>query len=96
MMDTKVLSSKDTDFCFVSLEDKTFVSIMENEVKQHDGHYYLPLPLRHSDVQFPNNKIQANQRAEWLKSKTTTKRKKVERLHQICKQLIEQWLCSKS
>ena len=53
----------------ISQEDIKFVKLMEQESRFINGHYVLPLPFRKSEVHFKNNKIQALQRAEWLKKK---------------------------
>ena len=52
-----------------SLEEKQFLSMMEDECMMVDGHYVLPLPFRNTDVKMPNNKYQAVQRSVQLKSK---------------------------
>ena len=53
----------------MSIEDKRFLKLMDEEVKFFDGHYELPLPLKNPDVNVPNNRIQAVKRARGLKSK---------------------------
>lgn len=50
----------------MSVEDKQFMEIMENSAELKDGHYYLKLPFRNSDVRLPNNKQIAQQRAQCL------------------------------
>ena len=59
----------------VSQEDLRFLKLMEDDVKVIDGHYQLPLPLRDKTFNFPNNKSQAHQRAEWLKRKLQTNKR---------------------
>ena len=43
------------DFEKMSIEDKQFNKLMEEEVKFSDGHYKLPLSLKNPDVNVPNN-----------------------------------------
>ena len=52
-----------------SLEDKRFLKLMQDEGVLKDGHYELPLPFRKKDINLPNNRCQAVQRAEWLKKR---------------------------
>ena len=52
-----------------SKEDEIFLDKMKNEVKYIDGHYELPLPFRNPNVAFPNNRVQAERRANWIKKK---------------------------
>ena len=52
-----------------SREDEIFLDKMINEVKCIDGHYELPLPFRNHNVAFPNNRVQAERRANWIKKK---------------------------
>ena len=52
-----------------SQEDRKFLTMVERETKVVDGHYQVPLPLRHSDIIMPNNKEQAIKRANWQKKK---------------------------
>lgn len=61
------------DFEKMSIEDKQFIKLMEEEVKFSDGHYKLPLPLKNPDV--PNS--QACQKYQTQASKV---RKDVNRL----------------
>ena len=50
-------------------EDEIFLDKMINEVKYIDGHYELTLPFRNHSVAFPNNRVQAERRANWIKKK---------------------------
>jgi hypothetical protein len=45
----------------MSQEDKHFLALMEAESKFFDGHYQLPLPIQHENVQMPNNRNTAAQ-----------------------------------
>ena len=42
---------------------------MINGVKYIDGHYELPLPFWNHNVAFPNNHVQAERHANWIKKK---------------------------
>lgn len=53
----------------MSVEDKRFMSIMENSKEIRNGHYYLPLPFKENDITMPNNYQQAHQRVMSLKRK---------------------------
>lgn len=48
-------SSKPGDLERMSIDDKQFLELMDNEVKFIDRHYELPLPMKNPDVQVPNN-----------------------------------------
>ena len=50
----------------LSLEDKTFMKIMEESVVHIDGHYH---PFRDKSTKLPNNKMQAHVFAACLKKK---------------------------
>ena len=52
-----------------SQEDKEFLITVENGIRLTSGHYEIPLPFRHSDVNLPNNREQAVKRALWQKKK---------------------------
>ena len=48
--------------CEMSVEDRRFMEIMNRECAQEGKHYNLPLPLRHQDQDFPNNRKMAELR----------------------------------
>ena len=50
----------------LSVEDKQFMEIMSSSATLTNGHYYLKLPFRDSNVVMPNNKQVAQQRAQQL------------------------------
>ena len=52
----------------LSLEDKRFLKIADEEHKLVNGHYQLPLPFK-DDQDLPNNRNQAVSRAMWQKKK---------------------------
>ena len=52
-----------------SQEDRKFLNMVENRVRQVNGHYEIPLPFRQQDVNMPNNKEQAIKRANWQRKK---------------------------
>ena len=53
----------------ISFEDKKFLEIMDKEIKQMDGHYQVPLPLRNANVAFPNNRHYAMTRLRQLEKR---------------------------
>ena len=53
----------------LSVEDKQFMEIMSSSATLTNGHYYLKLPFRDSNVVMPNNKQVAQQRAQHLLKK---------------------------
>jgi hypothetical protein len=50
-----------------SQEDKSFLKKVKQGIKKVDGHYEIPLPFREDDVVMPDNRTQAEQRANWIK-----------------------------
>ena len=48
-----------------SQEDKIFMRKVNDSLQTVKGHFQIGLPLRESDVNLPNNKVQAQQ---WLRS----------------------------
>ena len=53
----------------MSQEDLKFIHILDNGTGLIDGHYEIPLPLRHDNVRFPNNRLQAEKRFTYLQRK---------------------------
>ena len=54
----------------LSVEDRKFMDILGTGIhKRSDGHYEMPLPLRHEDVGLPNNRSQALRRLSLLKAR---------------------------
>ena len=59
-----------TDDQGLSRDDLKFMNIVEDSVTQcEDGHYQVPLPLRNPRPFMPENRVQAERRAFWLKRK---------------------------
>lgn len=57
-----------------SVEDNMFMQKVEKSIKlDEDGHYCISLPLRNSEVCFPNNSEQCLQRLNSLKGKLLKK-----------------------
>ena len=52
-----------------SQEDKRFLTKVANGIGLTSGHYEIPLPFRHSEVNLPNNRQQAVKRALWQRKK---------------------------
>ena len=40
----------------ISMDDKKFIKIMDENVKLIDGHYQLPFPFKDQNLHIPNNK----------------------------------------
>ena len=53
----------------LSVEDETFLTIMENGIVKNGQHYQLPLPFRNKEVRLPYNKSQATSRLKPIKRK---------------------------
>ncbi|XP_057302738.1 uncharacterized protein LOC130636904 [Hydractinia symbiolongicarpus] len=53
----------------LSLQDRKFLKLMDENVKLVDGHYQLPLPFNDPMCVFPTNKSEAIKRANSLKRK---------------------------
>ena len=51
----------------VSYDDQIFLRLMDQETVQVDNHYEVPLPLKSTDVTFPNNKSAAMKMLHSLK-----------------------------
>ena len=56
-------SSKFKEFSF---NDARFTELMDQEVKQIDGHYQLPLPLNNPKLELPNNWVMVKRRINQL------------------------------
>ena len=53
-----------------SVEDRRFMSILENNIKQRsDGHYEMPLPLKSDSVTLPYNRTLAEKRWNQLRAR---------------------------
>jgi hypothetical protein len=52
-----------------SFEDRRFLSTVQENITTVDGHYQIPLPLKHENIDLPNNRQQAVSRANWQKRK---------------------------
>ena len=52
-----------------SQEDAKFMEIVKSGISFVNGHFMIPLPLRHPQVSFPNNRMVALRRALYQKSK---------------------------
>ena len=57
------------DECSYSQEDKRFMTVIEEGIQHHNGHYVIPLPFRKSQLTTPNNRDQALKRARWQRKK---------------------------
>ena len=53
----------------MSMEDKKFMSIVDNTMRLEKGHYIMDLPFKDSDVHFPDNISVARKRLNGLKQR---------------------------
>ena len=53
----------------MSQEELRFLRELERTVVSRDGHYEMALPLKDREAPVPNNKLQVEERAYWLKRK---------------------------
>ena len=73
----------------ISSNDMKFIKLMNQEVKQVDGHYQLPLPLKDPNIKLPNNRKQAERRLESIKWRF--KRKRWRRVQHIANEFWSRW-----
>ena len=64
--DSLFLKSKDDEKLGLSIEDRDFLKIMDQEMTEENGHWVAPLPFKLHRQKLPNNKIQALNRAKNL------------------------------
>ena len=65
---TDVIDSINSDKVPLSQEQARFMQLVANSVRlRPDQHYEIALPLRYQDISLPNNKVQVEQRADYLK-----------------------------
>ena len=61
-------AEKDSERKSLSKEDEMFLNVMKNNIRlDDDGHYILPLPFRETNLNLPNNKLQALKRYSQVK-----------------------------
>ena len=53
----------------LSQDECPFMACVEESTLLKDGHYEIPLPFKDRQYTIPNNRIQAEQRASWLKKR---------------------------
>ena len=58
-----------------SLEDRKFMALVSDGMHYAEGHYEIPLPFCHQNVNLPNNREQAFQRLLWQKKQMTQNEK---------------------
>ena len=56
----------------MSQNDIRFMKMMKRGITKEDGHYVLPLPLKHLEISFPNNRVQAERRCQSVKRKMSS------------------------
>ena len=79
------LSSTDVGF---SVEDRAWTKIVEGGIRHLDGRYQIPLPLK-SEIILPDNRLQAEKRAEQLKRKMLKSQKYLQDYKTFVNELIE-------
>ena len=52
-----------------SQEDRKFMALVSDGICYTEGHYEIPLPFRHQNVNLPNNREQAFKRLLWQRKK---------------------------
>ena len=52
-----------------SQEDRKFMALVSDGIRYTGGHYEIPLPFRHQNVNLPNNREQAFKRLLWQEKK---------------------------
>ena len=55
-----------TEMYRLLVEDKRFLSLVQEGTKLVDGHYHVPLPLRNPNAEFQNNRTQTMNRLNYL------------------------------
>lgn len=53
----------------LSQDERRFMASVEGSTLLKDGHYEIPLPFKDRQYPVPNNRIQAEERASWLKKR---------------------------
>ena len=61
-----LLSTSFFQFKELFFNDAKFFDLMDRKVKQSDGHYQLPLPLKHPKLELPNNQIMVERKINQL------------------------------
>ena len=65
---TDVIDSINSDKVPLSHEQARFMQLVANSVRlRPDQHYEIALPLRYQNISLPNNKVQVEQQADYLK-----------------------------
>lgn len=53
----------------MSQEEIRFLNVLDSTIALRSGHYEMALPLRDREAPVPNNRVQAERRAHWLRRK---------------------------
>ena len=72
-----------------SVEDERFMKMMNENTKRQDGKYVLPLPLKNSAKEVPNNRMQVLQRSNWLKKKLLNNDKMLDDYKSFMEHILE-------
>ncbi|CAG2217211.1 unnamed protein product [Mytilus edulis] len=84
------LKKKDDDTVGLSIEDKEFLKVMDENVHQNsDGNWEAPLPFRYPRQRLPNNRSHAFKRAMNLDVSLRRDEKKKEHLFEFMKKVLE-------
>ena len=73
----------------LSVEDKRFLEIMEEEAQLKNNHYVLPIPFRSKNLSLPNNNVQAVQRLNSLKKRLLKNSKEREDYQNFMKEIFD-------
>ncbi|XP_066910989.1 uncharacterized protein [Clytia hemisphaerica] len=84
------------DYQVVSMEDKRFIQMMEDETTFENGHYVSPLPFRFKEKVVPNNFDQVLQRTHWLKRKLSKQPKMYEDYVKFMNDIISKGYATKA
>ena len=65
------------------------MKMMNENTKRQDGKYVLPLPLKNSAKEVPNNRMQVLQRSNWLKKKLLNNDKMLDDYKSFMEHILE-------
>jgi len=78
-----------------SVNDKKFISLVENSVQMVDGHFQIGLPFKNPSLPVPNNKSQAEVYAKRLKHKLSQNEQLYEQYTDFMNNLEDQGYCER-
>ena len=80
----------------ISMEDKRFIQMVEEETTFSNGHYTLPLPFRSKEKIIPNNRDQVLKRTYWLKQKLSKQQQMYDDYVKFMNDIIDKGYASKT